>query len=530
MKRALAVLFAVGSVLDAQMLPLDARLYGVLERLGTLGYIPSQLWGLRPWTLEECRRQVRQARQRLASGDGEAADLIEEAERELARYPDRDGLGLAKVYVRLGGIGGEPLADGWHFGQTWIGDRGRPYGEGIQSIAGFAGQARWRRWFAYLEAESQHAPAAPSYGPEVRALMARLDDMPEAAWYGRSGVTRGRLMQGYAGVRFGNAAVSIGKQELWWGPTYDMPLAFSTNAEATWNAKFTSLHPFRLPWPLARLGPARAEAVIGKLAGHRYTWRPWFNAQKISFKTTPNLEFGFTRWSIFWGVGHPITARSFFRNFSSLTSRPAEGYADPNDPGDRKGGFDFRYRIPKLRDRLALYSDSYAEDDPSPLAAPRRAAVSPGFHLTRIPGLERFDLRMEVVSTAPLGSGWNLNYYNRQYRSGNTNGGVLLGSWVGRAGRAYQAWSGCSIARGGRLEFGFRRRQVEGSFLPGGAGDTRGSVRAALDLRPDLAAEIFFQVEHYFVPALGGPRRTASGWVAIVWRPAERVAITRAKP
>ena len=54
---------------------------------------------------------------------------------------------------------------------------------------------------------------------------------------------------------------------------------------------------------------------MGKLGGHKYTWRPWFNAQKLSFKLTENLEMGFTRWSILWGVGHPITVAQLHSEF-----------------------------------------------------------------------------------------------------------------------------------------------------------------------------------------------------------------------
>jgi len=71
---------------------------------------------------------------------------------------------------------------------------------------------------------------------------------------------------------------------------------------------------------LGLLGEVRAEFVIGKLGGQQYTWRPWFNAQKLSFKLTDNLEMGFTRWSIFWGVGHPMTLGSFIDNFTTLNA------------------------------------------------------------------------------------------------------------------------------------------------------------------------------------------------------------------
>jgi len=103
---------------------------------------------------------------------------------------------------------------------------------------------------------------------------------------------------------------------------------------------------------------------------------------------------------ILWGVGHPITFHSFLENLVSISSHYGDQGA--HDPGDRKAGFDFKYRIPGLRNWLTLYSDSYSDDDPSPLAAPRRAAISPGIYLTRVPGVDRLSLRVEAASTSVL--------------------------------------------------------------------------------------------------------------------------------
>ncbi len=53
---------------------------------------------------------------------------------------------------------------------------------------------------------------------------------------------------------------------------------------------------------------------------------------------------------------------------------------------------------------LTLYSDSIVHDDVSPLAAPRRAAVTPGIYLSHIPVLPHVDLRAEAVSSDPVSS------------------------------------------------------------------------------------------------------------------------------
>src|ERR1700754_2221152 len=41
--------------------PMDSWVYPALERLSTLGLIPSQSVSIRPWTRQECRRQLREA-------------------------------------------------------------------------------------------------------------------------------------------------------------------------------------------------------------------------------------------------------------------------------------------------------------------------------------------------------------------------------------------------------------------------------------------------------------------------------------
>jgi hypothetical protein len=350
----------------------------------------------------------------------------------------------------------------------------------------------------------------------VREALARMDGVPVAPAAAASGTDRFRTIEAYAGVRVGGVQLSAGKQAMWWGPSYDSPLSFGSNAEPTQNFKVSTVHPFRI-------GPAqvRGEFVLGKLGGHQYTWRPWFNAQKISFQLTRNLEMGFTRWSIFWGTGHPITAGSFLRNFTSLSSPEGAEGVGRNDPGDRKGGFDFRYRLPGLRDWLTLYSDSYSDDDPSPLAAPRRAAIHPGLFLARVPGLPRLDLRIEAASTQPMGldMGGQFLYFNGQYRAGNTNYGRLLGNAAGRDGRALQGWVRYWLSGRDRLEGGFRQFKASSRFVPGGATQSDATLRSWFALARGLVASAAVQYERFWVPLLGGPRRNLSAWVQLSWEP-----------
>ncbi len=509
--------------------PLDSWIYSALDRLAAVGLIPTQMTGIRPWTRGECLREVMEADDemkkkldRSPSIASTAMPLLADLHRELdEEETGRPEIVLDSVYMRNGVIGGPVLNDSYHFGQTWIDNSGRPFGRGLNADAGFSVRAESSRFFGYFRGEYQHAPGQDAYALTTRQLIATLDSNPLQAAEPVAETNRFRAMEAYAGVRLGNLELSVGKQSLWWGPTNDAPLLFSDNAEPTKNAKISMVNPYRLPGVLSYLGEIRAEFVIGKLGGQKYTWRPWFNAQKVSFKLTENLEIGFSRASLLWGVGHPITLHSFVSNFLSFSSTGTFAPYDATDPGDRKGGFDFRYRLPGLRNWLTLYSDSYSDDDPSPLAAPRRAAISPGIYLTRVPGIPKLDFRVEAASTNPLSGdhGGQFIYYNNQYHSANTNYGELIGSWVGRDGRAIEGWLTYWLSARTKVQAGYRQWKAGSLFLPGGGTQTDATLKFTLKLPENWYADAMFQYERFYIPALGGPQRNVSGWVQLTWEP-----------
>ena len=150
------------------------------------------------------------------------------------------------------------------------------------------------------------------------------------------------------------------------------------------------------------LGPFETANFFGALAGHQFPAGPYMFGQKVSFKPTENLEFGFTRDDVFGGQGHvPLTFGSFWNSFTSFNDVTPAVKFSRNDPGARHASFDFSYRLPGLRRWLTLYSDSLVHDDVSPVSAPRRSAVNPGIYLTHFPGMPKLDFRAEAVYTDP---------------------------------------------------------------------------------------------------------------------------------
>jgi Capsule assembly protein Wzi/PAP2 superfamily len=521
--------------------PMDNWIYPALERLGAMGFIPGQSSSIRPWTREECRRQLRIAEELagqknayspslLAQAHLLITDLHAELESEPIYY---ESLSLESVYARYGTIAGPALIDSYHFGQTWWNDFGRPLGRGSSAIAGFSFRAHDGRFFFYDRQELQHSPGNPAETPAVNQLINTLDHLgpndPEILPIPqRSAFERQGAIELYGGIAFAGNSLSLGKQELYWGPTTMGPIAFSSNAEPTYNLRFESTRPHPLPF-FPSIGTYRFDIVLGKLSEHSYPDRPWYNGQKASFNFGDNLEISFTRWSVFWGVGHPITFHSFKENVFSFNSTGSgaggEGsgvYGDRADPGDRKSNFDFTWRLPFLSKVVTLYADAYSDDDPSPIDAPRRAVWNPGIYFARLPFLQHMDLRVEAVSSEGLAHDYGGQHFfiNDQYLDSNTNKGFLLGNAIGRDGRAIEGRSSYWFSARTRVEAGYRQNKISAIYLPGGGTITDGFVNAYFAIGSHWQADIFTQYERFLVPSyMSGSQHNTSGWLQLKWNP-----------
>lgn len=528
--------------------PMDSWVYPALDRLAALGLIPTQSISIRPWSRRECLRQLEEAEENVSrynvlndSGNAEAEKLIDALHKELASEETADHTAtLESAYVRAGTIAGPAIADSYHFGQTWWNDFGRPLGRGSSFIEGISARANAGRFFIYAREEAQHSPGNPAQTPAVTALINQLDTQPGnndpyiEPIPARAAYQRYRPIELYAGVTFWGNALSFGKQELYWGPMVSGPLSFSSNAEPTWNLRYTTTRPHPIPlfhW----LGTYRFDLVAGKLSGHHYPARPLFDGGKLDLNIGKNIELSITRWSLLCGVGHPCNLHAFVRNLESTRSTGINGgggsggYGDPTDPGDRKSGFDFRVRPPgRLGKIVTIYADSYADDELMPLMDPNRSAYSTGIYLARLPGLPQMDLRVESDSTNPYEGdqrlGGYLTYWNNQYLDANTNKGFLLGNAVGRDGRALEAHLGYWFSGKTRSEVVFRQNKGGIHFLPGGSTITDVYYKGTFALGNDWMLEGFAQYERFLIPSyMPGVQHNGSGWLQITWNPQWRM-------
>jgi hypothetical protein len=507
--------------------PLDSWVYPAFERLFSLGYADSAYLGMRPWTRTSCLQILEETYPKLedAPQDEEAWSIFRALAVEFGAEagPATTRAEVTNIYTRNMYIKGPVINDSFHFGQTLINDYGRPYQQGFNALDGFSARAEGYHVFLDVRGEFQHAPGRAAYPLSVQELIAQVDSTPLLQPEPVPQTNVFRLINANFGVAVANHEFSVGKADDWWGPAQSGSMALSNNAEPIYALRINRVVPLRIPVLSDVLGPFRYEGLFGSLKGHRYPNSPWVHAEKFSFKPSRNLEFGFSRVVIFAGKGHvPLTIGSFWNSFTSFSNVSLEDKEGRNDPGFRSSSFDFTWRLPWVEKWLTLYSDSLVHDDVSPLAAPRRAAVTPGLYLSHLPGLPHVDLRGEAVSTDPVSNSQSgqFLYYEFEYPDGYTNKGNLFGSWLGREGKGGQVWLTDWLSPKEYIQLGYRNAKVSKTFIPGGTTQNDINVKAVLRLKDNLELNAFGQAEFWKVPALAsGPQHDFTGQIQLTYFP-----------
>jgi capsule assembly protein Wzi/PAP2 superfamily protein len=527
--------------------PLDSWIYPALDRLAAMGLVDSAFAGMKPWTRDECLRLLQEASEPIdqeGRGGPEAEKIYPLLESEFREeFESRGGdsplrAKVDSVYARVTGISGAPLTDGNHFGQTLINDFGRPYQEGLSSVDGFSVSAAGGRWAGSVRGEYQHAPSGPSLSGTALNFISSADGIPTMPpGTPIPAINRFRLLDAYVAFMFENWQLSFGKQSLWWGPTAGGPLMFSDNAAPVNMFRISRVSPFKLPSIAGRLGPIRVEWFLGQFAAHQFVFQtdtglvgqlgqslsrqPFVQGQKISLKPTPNLEFSVSITVVFAGGPSPLTFRTFARSYS--LGQGANGAPGLGDPGDRRSGADFSYRVPGLRNWLTFYGEAFNEDEFSPVAYPRKAAILAGLYVSHFPVLSKLDLRVEGGSTVPpdFPGCFGCFYVNSRYPGGSyVNLGNLVGSWLGRAGQGEQAWSTYWLTARNKIQLNYRHQKVSTLYLRQGATSNDGGIRADFWLGSTTLLSGSVQYEKWNFPVLDPlPKSNFTTSVELSFRP-----------
>jgi hypothetical protein len=514
--------------------PLDSWIYPALERLAAMGYIKTAILGLRPWTRLECARVLNEASESEPNleGPAEVQQLYQSLSREFesefhyAEAEQNVHAQVESVYTRGLGISGKPLTDNYHFGQTSLNDYGRPYQEGFNSVSGSSAWITAGPFVMYARGEYQSAPSAPSLSPAALSFISEADGLPSnPPSMPIAAISRFQLLDAYVGMNLANWQISYGRQSLWWGPGEQGAMLLTNNAEPVNRMlRINRVSPFRLPGFFGRLGDIRMEFFLGQVAGQQFIYnsklegssnptligqygkalasQPFLSGAKMSFKFTPNFEMSISKTTLYGGQQNPLTIKTLFQSMFAV-------HVNGSSLGDGRSSLDFVYRLPKMRDWLSFYADTFQEDEISPLDRPYKAAFQSGLYLARLPKIPKVDLRIEGGTTSPINfPTCNGCYYsNSQYLNGYTNHGELMGTWLGRAAQGESLQSTYWLNSTKRIGIELRHRKVDRQFLPLGGTQNDIAVNTDFLLKSGFRLTGTVQYESWQIPLLAADRQ-----------------------
>lgn len=501
----------------------DDAIYPMALRLYSLGYLDTIFIGMRPWT----RRSLLHALERSSAaiqtdGNEEAQGIYAKLMDYLAsEIPGSEGTvsgemtrgqvyGVESVYTRLIGISGLTLRDSYQLGQTLWNDYGRPYQTGFNNQTGFSTLNEWKRFSLYVRGEYQHAPPGAGYDNALSSLLSGRINVPFSGYNDPQDTIPSGPIASANPFRLQEAALSFhvlgheisgGKTDAWLGPGVGGAMAWSNNAENIYSFRINRVEQLHIPYFSYLFGGIRYDFFVGSLKGHTDPRGPWIHSEMVQFKPTDNFEFGFQRSVIWGGVGHePVNLDTFFRSFFSVTDTTAAEKSSAQDPGARYSAFNFSWRLPYLRKHVTLYTDSISHDDVTPISAPRRAAYRPGVYLSQFPGIPKLDLRVEASSTdcSTLRCiDGVFNYFEAVQLQGYTNKGFIMGDWVGREGKAGNAWLTYHLSPNEWIQASYMHKKTAKDFIYYGTTQTQFKIDVVKRLRPDIELDAWFQYEHW---------------------------------
>ena len=522
-------------------IPLDSWVYPEMMRLYSLGYVDSMFLSQRPWTRASVTHMLEQSADAIYNSEDDQAIGIYRAVRKYLE----PGLSLAgagasdqsaslaqldTVYTRLMGIGGTPLRDSYHVGQSIINDYGRPYQSGFNSVSGVSAISQYGRFSLDIRGVFQNAPSGTGYTLAQTQTLLVNDELdftpynPTIPYGSISAANHFRILQANASALLAGHEFSFGKSDDWWGPGLGGGMGYSNNAEDVYGFRINRVEPLYIPYLSRVLGPVRYDFLIGSLKGHTAPNTDYQHSEGFTFRPTDNFEFGFERTVVWGGKGHePITIHTFLRSFFALNDTTANVKLSRNDPGARFSAFNFSYRLPLLRKWTTFYVDSEDHDDVTPISAPRRAAIRPGIYLSHVPKVPRLDFRAEAASTDPP-TGRSIHgsfmYWEAVQKQAYTNQGFLFGDWIGREGKGGQAWLTYHLSGNEWVQFEYRNAKAAKDFIPGGTTQNVYKVSVLKRITPGIEVNAWYQYEGWKAPVLSPSKQSDSiGTAQITWYP-----------
>lgn len=431
---------ADATMLSSANIPLDSQIYHYLDKLAGLGYIKTDVKGIKPFSKAEAARLVLEAEDTLKQENADTSlfafqlinclrelipreVLLKENIEKLPHLIDINPLASMRIrYAYLDGTPRSyerPVHDPGNDGVFGIGSGLRPANPYPTPVIQRGSEG------TPLSENNNGTIYQNRHNLEVRwAAEGYISDKltgliePTFQYSQINSDTTIKLNRGYA--KFGGdwLELEFGKDENWLGFGYRGNITLTNNAENFTQVKLSSPEPFNVKY----IGAVKY-ALIGsrfeKTVTNGIERQPWFYAFKLSVKPTDNLEIGF---NLGRQVGGPGVNNSFGDTLRGIIG----GTSADNSNG--LAGFEVRYRIPWLRN-TELYGEFSGEDTAG--FWPIVESYVAGFYIPRLSASGRDDLRFEFFQ------GNQILYTNGTFPEGYTYKNMPIGHSQGGATQDY---------------------------------------------------------------------------------------------
>lgn len=434
---AACLVFATAPPLAAQgtaPVPLDDPAYVYLDRLEELGLVDSGVMGQRPYSYREMERLERAARAAASAraGDANESALVRELlERLEARVVPPvsprallidDGL-LAVTSTnavrRLPPPAGSASSPQASIDPLALRRLGQQPVRGPSLALEFLQRAEPASWLAINareRAETRH-PLDPSLGSHDA-----------------------ELLEGGVRVRWRNAALMVGREQLGWGSGARGGLFIASDAPALDQLTISSEHPFLLPSLLRRVGAFSGTITLAEMGPSTARSHSKMLAYKLSARPSSTLEVGATFQNHFGGEGGR-TSPFWYRVIDFLPMIDIfrrHNYVDTTHvfdvDSDKAIGTDVRWRIDRWGGTTVAAEILLDDFDVHRLNSILNYAASHAITIT-VPKLASpaWSLRLDATHMGPL------TYTHSNLTQGMTTKGRLLGNELGPDVKAFGA-------------------------------------------------------------------------------------------
>ncbi len=176
-----------------------------------------------------------------------------------------------------------------------------------------------------------------------------------------------RFDESYVAAFMGNWVLSLGRQNRWYGPTWDTSLSLTNNARPITAVTISrkSAEPFIIPFTEFDI-PWTVTSFMGKMDDERTIKDTLLWGFRLNFKPFKNLELGITRLAQWGGEGNDTGLCNFWDILVGKTNGEVSGSSSCGNGehtiANQQAGYDIRYSFNLFNVPMSLYGQKFAED------------------------------------------------------------------------------------------------------------------------------------------------------------------------